>query len=753
MTDAAALYAEQPALDGLAKHSRKPRTARQVEAQIKAELRPAQQLPIVRVALDVQAPHLGQLFDYYVPEKLSREAQPGRLVRVRFGNRRCSGIIWERVDSSRTSVAALKPLERVLGMYAQLDAHMRVQIERIAQYFGGSIANVIRLAVPPRVAKVEQDIDAIERSHGDVDTLDAQVIDHAKNGFAQLDMQYTHMSDVAHALTVTGAPEHIVWDCLPGASQWSRDIAWLVARARSLHRQVVIIVPGTRRISDIAEALSHIGMDSFHRDDTTGKWTGNFVYLTAAQSAADRYRSYLAIARGLVGCVIGTRAAMYAPVTPGSVYITFHDTVYQNWDGFTPYPNVRDVVRLRAYRSNGLVVSMGYVRSQENQWQLNHHSAAMIEVHGSHSAISTQLPWIRHLDRAELNRLEDPTIGARVPSTAVRVLREAAEKGPVLLSIPARSQAAVECCAQCRKIARCRRCLGPLMPRKVDGHMGRGLSVCQWCSTVATDWKCQHCGSTKMRLLHVGTEGTAQELATLIPRVPVIISTPTQPRGVVEDIESKPALVIATPGSEPRVRDPRNGHDVGYESVAIVDAWTSLYGSSLDQRIDTMMNWGSVVALAKPHDEGGQALIIGEAEKTVVQALTLWKPKFLAQQEVLDAAETGLPPYVAAALVWGERSSVEQAIRDVTTDFGGLETVMTTMGELPAVLGPVPKALSATVRQQYIDGLYERVQCIIRVTRENRGKLVSSLHCSLARHSAQRNAPELHFHINPKTLL
>mgnify|MGYP000340967792 CR=1 FL=1 len=40
------------------------------------------------------------------------------------------------------------------------------------------------------------------------------------------------------------------------------------------------------------------------------------------------------------------------------------------------------------------------------------------------------------LNRDELARLADPTIGARVPHTAVRILSKALETGPVLLSIP-----------------------------------------------------------------------------------------------------------------------------------------------------------------------------------------------------------------------------------------------------------------------------------------------------------------------------
>ena len=69
--------AEQLALDGLA-----PRKRRKRAPAVKT---PAAEHPIAQVVLDIQATHLGQTFDYFVEEKYSAAAQPGVMVRVRFG--------------------------------------------------------------------------------------------------------------------------------------------------------------------------------------------------------------------------------------------------------------------------------------------------------------------------------------------------------------------------------------------------------------------------------------------------------------------------------------------------------------------------------------------------------------------------------------------------------------------------------------------------------------------------------------------
>ncbi|TCD54907.1 hypothetical protein EJ419_00490 [Alloscardovia theropitheci] len=740
---------QQPALDGLAVKTRASSKKHTDERTI-AQNAPATQLPIARVVLDVQTAHLGQFFDYIVPQKFSEIAQPGTLIRARFGNRRCTGVIWERVQSSNAPQSALKSIEKVLSPHTHISAHMRADIEAIATFFGGSRANIVRLAVPPRVAKVEQEISIASRSGALVDELSEGVRSFARNTEEELVQLYSGITQVSRAMSMTSMSSHIIWDTLPGVSQWERDLAWIASTARIQGRQVVMVLPDMRHVEQISRALDVAGFKQFTSDNALGKWQGNYVILNASLPAADRYRSYLAVAQGLVGCVIGTRAAMYAPVGANAVFISFHDSVYQNWDGFTPYPNVRDVLSIRAKRSNGIVINAGYVRSIENQWQAEHNEKSVIEVHGLNAIISQRCAWIRHLNKEELERIADPAIGARVPSVAVKVLRDAAERGPVLLSIPARSQSAVLCCSSCRKVAQCRRCLGPLMPGNTSSN---GRPVCQWCASVAMQWSCRHCGNETIRLLHVGTEGTAQELSTLVPGIPIVISTPHMARGIVNEISDKPALVIATPGAEPIIRNRENGQAMGYQAIAIIDAWTSLYGSSLDQRIDTLTTWSQVAAMCVPRTQNGQVLILGEADRSISQALMVWDSRILSHREVEQAKQTGLPPSTSAALVWGERDSVNRMVSAVESDFGGLPLIKTAMGELPSVLGPVPKAVPQTLKQQYIDGLYQRVQCVIRVSRENLPHLVRSLHQAQARHTAGRNAPELHFQINPKNLM
>ena len=66
----------------------------------RGEWRPAAELPVARVAVDVPLAHLDRPFDYRVPAHLDAAAVPGVRLRVRFAGRLVDGFLLERVADS-----------------------------------------------------------------------------------------------------------------------------------------------------------------------------------------------------------------------------------------------------------------------------------------------------------------------------------------------------------------------------------------------------------------------------------------------------------------------------------------------------------------------------------------------------------------------------------------------------------------------------------------------------------------------------
>ena len=169
-----------------------------------------------------------------------------------------------------------------------------------------------------------------------------------------------------------------------------------------------------------------------------------------------------------------------------------------------------------------------------------------------------------------------------------------------------------------------------------------------------------------MRVVRVGAAGTAMELARLFRGVPMVLSTPSQPRGVVSDIGFAPQLVIATPGAEPRVRG-ESPAQCEYRAVAILDAWTSLYASGIDADVDTLTGWMRAVSRCAPRTRGGQALLIGETDPVLARSLMLWNSPMLAQVEVEDRAQTAL-------LLWNTAGRPEPAEAPAFADVADPDT-------------------------------------------------------------------------------
>ncbi|MCW2666356.1 MAG: primosomal protein, partial [Frankiales bacterium] len=131
------------ALPGLApKAARRPPAAQPV----------ARTLPVARVAVDSGLPHLDRAFDYAVPESLSEAAQPGCRVRVRFAGRQVAGILLERAEQSDRT---LTPLTTVVSPEPVLSAEVAALARAVADRWAGSLYDVLRLALPPRHARVE----------------------------------------------------------------------------------------------------------------------------------------------------------------------------------------------------------------------------------------------------------------------------------------------------------------------------------------------------------------------------------------------------------------------------------------------------------------------------------------------------------------------------------------------------------------------------------------------------------------------
>jgi primosomal protein N' (replication factor Y) len=543
---------------------------------------------------------------------------------------------------------------------------------------------VLRLAIPPRHASVEKETSADVRER--VDTPDPGPWRRYPAGEAFL-----------QALAER-RPVRAAWSALPGPG-WPAEIAIAAAATAAGGRGTLIVVPDIRDLARVDEALTSLALAH--------------VTLTADLGPAERYRRWLAVRRGAVTTVAGTRAAMFAPVADLGLVVLWDDGDDLHAEPRAPYPHAREVLALRAHRGKSAALIGGFARTTELTQLVANGWARPLgpdpqQLRREQPRISAA--WGSVTDDNELAR-DAAALSARLPSLALRTAREALRgdtAGPVLVQVPRRGYLAAFACDRCRAQARCAVCRGPL---RISGS--REIPDCGWCGALATDWTCQNCAGNKVRALVTGAARTAEELGRAFPGIPVRTSGGSQ---VLATVPDEPALVITTPGAEPFT-------DGGYAAGLLLDGWALLGRPSLRAAEETVRRWLNAAALVRA---AAPVVILAEAKLSAVQALIAWNPVTFSERELAERTELGFPPAVRMAEVSGQAA--------VLADF------LLTAG-LPAgaeVLGPVP-APSAD------DG--ERA--LIRIDRAHGLDLARALHAAQAGRSARKEGGGIRVALDP----
>ncbi|GID19185.1 hypothetical protein Aab01nite_27750 [Paractinoplanes abujensis] len=746
---------------------------------------------MARVCVDVPLAHLDRPFDYLVAAADDEAAQPGVRVRVRFAGQLVSGFLLERAESSPHG-GKLAYLDRVVSPERVLDPEIARAARAVADRYAGNLYDVLRLAVPPRHARVEAQpskapknndhpslADGSDESDVAGHDADTEVVDDADelaagsraaaegsgdaddepgvrapegsepgavapesnelggsvgpdgpgagpegaddsvssdasggsagpggsgggggsvrgDGFGRWG-QYVAGPAFLRALA-DGRNARAVWGALPG-EDWAARIAEAAEATARGGRGVVIVVADARDLERVDRALGAV------------LGPGRHVALNAALGPAERYRRFLAASRHQVPVVVGTRAAMWAPVAELGLVVIWDDGDDLHAEPRSPYPHAREVLLTRAQLAGCAALVGGFARTGEGQLLLETGWAR--EISATRDVLRRHAPAIAPTgDDPQMAR--DPAAAtARLPSLVWETARQALKTGaPVLVQVPRRGYLPSIACNDCRTPARCPQCSGPL-----GLHGAREVPVCHWCGRAAAAYACPACGGRRLRASITGAKRTAEELGRAFPGSPVRTSGRDE---ILDSVPGEPAVVVATPGAEPVAEG-------GYGAVLLLDAWALLTRADLRAAEETMRRWLNAAALAKPAAAGGRVVVVADGSLATVQALIRWDPAWFASRELAERRELAFPPASRMASLTGKAEAV--------ADFLAI-------AKLPSdteLLGPVPA-----------DEEQERM--LLRVPRSGLAPLAKALHEAAAVRSAKKAPLTVRIEIDPSAL-
>lgn len=564
---------------------------------------------IARVAVVSPLPGLDHLFDYRIPEKWLGDARVGARVKVRFGNRRRSldGFIVEIVDHAEKGVVPID-IDKVVSPVPVLTPAVWRLARAVADRQGGVASDVLRLAIPPRQARVEQSWSIAVP----VDEVAASQARERKRGDGGQTPSRVALLARAGGVQVAGR-----WHPL-----WAVDVARRASALRRQNSQMIVVVPDYRDIAVVCEALEAAAPELV------------VVRLDTGGAATARYRAFLDVLAGQADVVVGNRQAVYAPAARlGGIYV-WEDGDPSQVEQHAPYAHTRDVAMVRSSLEGADLVFASNSRSTAVQRLVEIGWLAEQQLGEAASVIPS----------GQLFGADDGRAG--IPEPVWRMASAALDAGgQVLVQVARRGYARVLLCEECRTPARCSVCGGPLGL----ASNARSTPTCRWCGHPEPGFRCGVCGGTALRQASPGVERTSRDIGRAFPRALIVTSTGDQP---VAEIAPGRTVVMATPGVEPIAQQG------GYDLVILLDCEWMLGREGLTAVEDAVRQWFAAAAHVRP---AGKVVAMG-VEGRLARALNVWRPDIFASDELAARRAAGFPPARRVCAVTGPAGSTRKVI-------------------------------------------------------------------------------------------
>src|SRR5215469_12692972 len=233
--------------------------------------------------------------------------------------------------------------------------------------------------------------------------------------------------------------------------------------------------------------------------------------LHSALSDRERAEQWHRIKRGEARMVVGTRSAVFAPVSDLALIIVDeeHDASYKQEE--TPRYHARDVAVMRAKMSNAVVVLGSATPSLESYFNARKNKYALIEL--PDRVEQRPLPEVEMIDmRVEFQETGHEQVISRKLAAEIKDRLERREQVMVLLN--RRGYSPVVLCRTCGKKLECNNCAIALTHHKREHKM-----VCHYCGYIApVPEVCVHCGSEYVHFLGTGSEKLEELLHGMFPQ-------------------------------------------------------------------------------------------------------------------------------------------------------------------------------------------------------------------------------------------
>lgn len=690
---------------------------------------------IIEIAIPL---YLDRTFHYLVPDILRDLAITGRRALVPFGNRKLTGYILDKANTSE--IKNLKEIIEVLDS-EQLWTAGELEFYRwIASYYQHPLGEILRSALPAginvksrkgssgdeeaplaggKTARREKFYlpgtcqDVVRQPGSKALEILSVIKDVGIISTADLRKRFGTCTPQLKRLTELGmcrAEEREVYRDPFKNSTTKRDEPrilhthqkWaLEAIKGSLDEQkftpfLLYGVTGSGKTEVYLQAISHalnIGKSALIlipeialTPQLTSRFQARFVngiaILHSGLSDGERYDEWRRIRRGLARIVIGARSAIFAPLEKIGIIIVDeeHEASFKQSDGLRY--NARDLALVRG-RMEGAVVILG---------------SATPLVTSIHAAAEGRLKLLELPERVENRPMPHvELIGMKgqkeIFSSALSTnLAETYATGhQAIVFLNRRGFATFLVCTDCAKTLTCPNCSVTL-----TYHRQRRQSLCHYCDyAVPAPGICPSCGGLTLSELGAGTEKLEHDLKELLPiaRILRMDSDTTSGKGSHERLLSRmndgtADILIGT-------QMIAKGHDFpGVTLVGVVNAEASLGMPDFRAAERTFQLLSQVIGRAGRGETAGSVVVQAyDTTHYAIRAAAEHDASGFYKQELEFRREAGYPPYtyLAAFAISGLSEQTVEKHADLTAR--QLTQLKSELKIRVEILGPAPSPI------------------------------------------------------------
>ncbi len=295
----------------------------------------------------------------------------------------------------------------------------------------------------------------------------------------------------------------------------SREFTGMLLHGVTGSGKTAVYLAGMREVLEAGRSsillVPEIGLTPAVAADLHQVFGDEVAILHSGLSDAERAEQWHRIKRGEARVVVGTRSAVFAPVSDLALIIVDEeqDSSYKQEE--TPRYHARDVAVMRAKLAGAVVVLGSATPSLESYYNAKKDKYALLEL--PDRVEQRPLPEVEILDmRQEFQETGHEQVISRKLAEEIRERLERKEQVMVLLN--RRGYSPVVLCRACGKTLQCKNCAVSMTHHKRERKM-----ECHYCGHVAhIPDKCSHCGSEYVYFVGTGSEKLEELLHGMFPQ-------------------------------------------------------------------------------------------------------------------------------------------------------------------------------------------------------------------------------------------